>query len=616
MKILFVIDDYGTASNGTVMAAKRMEAELIRQGHTVRICSSGAEGENVFPLKRRWIPFVSFLAKKQGKYFAKPDKKVLAAAIKDIDVVHAFEPWKLERTAQKMCKKQGIAFTASFHIHPDNIMLNVPLLNWGIIGLIFRKLVIWKWRKFYSQYNNIHCPSQFAMDTVCKARYRSTPMVVSNGIPADFVPIKNKQVKDISACGGNDFFVISATGRYAVEKRQEIAIKAVALSRYRDKILLQMAGHGPRRKYYDKLAKKLGINYELNDFLLDIKTFLRSSDLYLHTAEVEIEGLSCIEAIACGIVPIIANSKKSATPQFAIDDRNLFELNNPKDLAQKIDYLIEHHDERTELTNRYIEESKYYKIEYTIQKMIEMFKKAIFDKKTELEAAKTRRGKRMRKKIKYGIIYNFFSYFMFYVIALPVLSIINKLFFGLQIKGKRNIRSIIRKHLGAVTIINHVHNLDSEIATFATLPKKPIYTSLPSNFNLPIAGNLVNILGAVPIPVTPSENRVFFYELERKLRAGKFVHFFPEGELIPYDMKLRPFRRGAFNLAVKANVPVIPMMIVYRERKAKNKKPKFTVIVGKPIYPDNKLFYAEMCEKLQTECHTAMEELSDSFVAE
>ena len=48
-------------------------------------------------------------------------------------------------------------------------------------------------------------------------------------------------------------------GRLSIEKKQDILIKAVAKSKYKDKIQLIFAGRGPRTNYYKKLAKKLPI---------------------------------------------------------------------------------------------------------------------------------------------------------------------------------------------------------------------------------------------------------------------------------------------------------------------------------------------------------------------
>ena len=68
---------------------------------------------------------------------------------------------------------------------------------------------------------------------------------------------------------------------------------------------------------------------------------IHSSDLYVHTAKVEIEAISCLEAICGGLVPVIADSDKSATRAFAMGSHNLFTPDDSDDLAAKIDYFID-----------------------------------------------------------------------------------------------------------------------------------------------------------------------------------------------------------------------------------------------------------------------------------
>ena len=77
------------------------------------------------------------------------------------------------------------------------------------------------------------------------------------------------------------------------------------------------------------------------------------ADLYVHPAEIEIEAISCLEAIACGLVPVIADSPRSATRYFAPDGRCLFRNKDAKDLAGKIDYWIEHPEEKAALCAQY-----------------------------------------------------------------------------------------------------------------------------------------------------------------------------------------------------------------------------------------------------------------------
>lgn len=73
---------------------------------------------------------------------------------------------------------------------------------------------------------------------------------------------------------------------------------------------------------------------------------LSITDLYVHAADAEIEAISCIEAFSSGVVPVIADSPKSATPQFALDERSLFKAGDSDELAAKIDYWLGAADER------------------------------------------------------------------------------------------------------------------------------------------------------------------------------------------------------------------------------------------------------------------------------
>jgi 1-acyl-sn-glycerol-3-phosphate acyltransferase len=51
----------------------------------------------------------------------------------------------------------------------------------------------------------------------------------------------------------------------------------------------------------------------------------------------------------------------------------------------------------------------------------------------------------------------------------------------------------------------------------------------------------------------------------RKIREGSSVLLFAEGTRSP-DGKLQPFKRGPFNLAVKAGIPVVPVTIIGSNR--------------------------------------------------
>ena len=178
------------------------------------------------------------------------------------------------------------------------------------------------------------------------------------------------------------FFNVLMVGRYSGEKRQDELIEACAKSRHAKEIQVILAGKGPLEKKYRKLAEKLPNPIVMQFFeparLLEI---LHMADLYVHTSDAEIEAMSCMEAFACGLVPVIADSPRSATPQFALDERSLFPAGDTDALAERIDYWIEHPEERREMELRYADHAKQYSLEASICKAEEMFCQAIAEQR-------------------------------------------------------------------------------------------------------------------------------------------------------------------------------------------------------------------------------------------
>ena len=72
-----------------------------------------------------------------------------------------------------------------------------------------------------------------------------------------------------------------------------------------------------------------------------------------------------------------------------------------------------------------------------------------------------------------------------------------------------------------------------------------------------------------------------------KIRNGASVLLYAEGTRT-LDGKLQPFKRGAFNLAVKAGVPVVPLTVngsfnILRKHSFVIRPGKITLVLGRPI---------------------------------
>lgn len=370
MKILLVIDQFIGKNNGTTISTVRFAKYLAENGNEVRVVTTGTPGENLYIVPERHIPIATQCAHVQGLLFAKPDKNILTEAISWCDIVHFVMPFAISKTGVKIAKKLKKPYTAAFHVQAENITYNIGLNNSkmaiNFVYFLFRT-------RFYKNVDHIHCPSKFIASELRRHHYKGKLHVISNGISSAFVPATSEKPDNIK-----DKFIITMVGRLSKEKRQDLLINAVSNSKYKDKIQLVFCGKGPKQKYYEKLGKKLPVKPIFGFYTQpELIKILQYSDLYVHPADVEIEAISCLEALACGLVPIISNSPASATKQFALDEKSLFENGCSVDLAKKIDYWIEHSDEKNEYSKKYAEYAQKFNIHNCIRKVEEMFNEAI-----------------------------------------------------------------------------------------------------------------------------------------------------------------------------------------------------------------------------------------------
>ena len=198
----------------------------------------------------------------------------------------------------------------------------------------------------------------------------------------------------------------------------------------------------------------------------------------------------------------------------------------------------------------------------------------------------------VNEKYKYvptNIFFRIISLIVYYIIAVPILSILLKLVYDFKIEGKENIKNL---QGGAITVSNHVLVLDCAMVGLAVCGKKKIfYTTQSESFQIPFVRKLIKLLRAIPIPKEVKNKERMVKEISNLLKDNKFVHFYPEAILYPYCNKIRHFKNGAFDLAIKNDVPVVPIVIKFRQpkgiRKILKRKKDATLKILEPIYFEN-----------------------------
>ncbi|MCQ2156515.1 MAG: glycosyltransferase, partial [Bacteroidales bacterium] len=222
----------------------------------------------------------------------------------------------------------------------------------------------------------IQCPTETVKKELERFNFKAELRVISNGTKIKKEPVATSPETDP--------YLILMTGRYSNEKDPLTLLEAMKYSRHAREIQLDFAGRGllePKmRRAGDKLVRQGILKYppRLGFHSPDeLKTLSADAYLYIHCAIVEVEGLSCLEAIRDGAVPVISQAPLSATSQFALVPESLFPAKDPRALAERIDWWIEHPEERQRMSLEYAKSALNYDVQKTIQALIQMYNDAL-----------------------------------------------------------------------------------------------------------------------------------------------------------------------------------------------------------------------------------------------
>lgn len=403
MKVLFVLECANKMTNGTSATCVRFANELRKRGHEVRIIGVGDENTkndpNYIGLRNFHFPFFQGIIEKEGFNFAHIDYEIIYKAVEWCDIVHYFLPFKLANKTRLIAQALHKPVTGAFHMQPQNITsaLGCGTKAWpnNILYKSFNNYI-------YKKTKRIHCPSEMIATTLKNHGYlKNEYHVISNGVSDFFHPIEVKKPEELQGK-----FVVTMVGRLANEKRQDLIIKAVAKSRYNDYIQIILCGSGQNKKRYERLAKKVKL---ANPLIIkfckpeELREVLNYTDLYVHASTYEIEGISCIEAFACGAVPVVSDSDESATKSFSLNDKEcVFKTGDADSLCHRIEFMYENRMEKRKLSNLYLEFSK----EFALPRMVDSMEEMLNLAKEDLEKGEdfptlypAPKDKRLAKKI-------------------------------------------------------------------------------------------------------------------------------------------------------------------------------------------------------------------------
>lgn len=200
----------------------------------------------------------------------------------------------------------------------------------------------------------------------------------------------------------------------------------------------------------------------------------------------------------------------------------------------------------------------------------------------------------------------------FYLLFLPLVRVYSWVRYGVRYHGRENLRKY-RAQLanGAITVCNHCFLLDAALVSFAV--RHRIW--FPS-LNEQLASDkamLIRPFGGIPLADGSFSAQKKFYEAFDEIHRRKgWIHVFPEARSWHYYKPVKPFQSGAFSMALKYDVPIVPVNISYRERKGFRKLlekpgvPLLTVTIGEPIFPDKSAPRKKEIVRLAAQAHASI----------
>jgi len=166
-----------------------------------------------------------------------------------------------------------------------------------------------------------------------------------------------------------------------------------------------------------------------------------------------------------------------------------------------------------------------------------------------------------------------------------------------------------------ILVANHYSYYDIP-CILAAVPQPIRFMAKVSLFKIPIFGWSLARAGFIPIDRKNRRTAVKSFDLAaERIRRGNTIVIFPE-EGRSRNREMRPFQRGAFLLAIKSELPVVPMAIdgtyeVFGVGAKRIKPGRVTLKVGTPIATEGATLKDK--ERLATASRSEIEQLLGVF---
>jgi glycosyltransferase involved in cell wall biosynthesis len=385
MRIIIVTQTY-SYGNGQASFTIDLAENLVRQGHQVMVITpsermkSYSIYQNEVRVEKVAALYMSIL---HPTIYITPFP---AYRVKQLlrefqpDVVHIQDHYFVCNAAVNEARRLRVPLIGTNHFLPENLL---PFFRkFPIIQSLF---AIPLWKMMLSVFNKLDVaitPSKTATRILQDQQIRIPIRTISNGVDTnrfrpnpeiDRLEVRRKYSLDPQRT------LFLYVGRLDGEKRLDTLLEAVSLLPG-DNFQLAIVGRGLYRQSLEKQAQELGLEERVVFVgfvkLEDLAALYNSADIFVMPSPEELQSIATLEAMACGKPILAANGR--ALPELVEPGVNgyLFQPNQPKDAARKLNQLMENPAKWPAMGQASFERSQEHSLQNTILHYEEQYRMA------------------------------------------------------------------------------------------------------------------------------------------------------------------------------------------------------------------------------------------------
>lgn len=310
MRVAIFTDSWFPRIDGLTTSVQGFKTEMEKRGHTFHVFTSGPRWEHNAEVTRyKGFPFWGY---PDFHVSLRPGRYDTAQLLRDggFDLVHIQSPFMVGWWGLRGARKAGLPVITSYHTYlPDLVPYVVPP---GFRTISQR--VVWRWTEtFFRRCDAVLVPSNScARELIEHVPHHKIPNleIHPNGVDTRRFHPSARSDAMRRRLGPEGALIVLSVGRLAREKDVPFLLSAFAEARRLEpRLHMAYGGKGPEQERIQKRAAELGIQPALTylGFIPDgeLAAAYASSDCFASASQFETQGMTAVEAMACG-TPVTA----------------------------------------------------------------------------------------------------------------------------------------------------------------------------------------------------------------------------------------------------------------------------------------------------------------------